>query len=221
MKHRTYNKREDGGLIASSTSVCGEDIIEKTALIPLDSEELSQWTRTHSRRDVSSPLESTESGIVDQVLITTTSERHKFVKVRVRSTRIPPRIEGYDWYHVYVLAAKAVPISTDVLPAVEDDKIHSRMRGPVQILTRQPVEGRSRDGGLRLGEMERDCMISRGIAGLLKERLFKASDAYRLHVCDICAIANLKKQDFECRARKNKTAVSQLYIPYVANLFFQ
>lgn len=84
-------------------------------------------------------------------------------------------------------------------------------------------------------------MISHGIAAFLKERLFDASDAYRLHVCDmyvlvgksdqaelnfyhrcgLTAIANLKKQSFECRSCKNKTACSQLYIPYAAKLLIQ
>lgn len=104
-----------------------------------------------------------------------------------------------------------------------DDKIHSRCRGPVNVLTRQPMDGRANDGGLRFGEMERDCLIAHGMAYFLQERMLYSSDAYALPVCDLCgiiAITDIKNNINRCQSCKS-TNVSMIQIPYSAKLLFQ
>jgi DNA-directed RNA polymerase II subunit RPB2 len=104
-----------------------------------------------------------------------------------------------------------------------DDKIHARARGPNTLLTRQPMEGRGRDGGLRFGEMERDCIMAHGGSAFLRDRLLDNSDRYRVHVCDLCGlmcVAKLKEQVFTCK-RCNKSSVSQVFVPYAFKLLAQ
>ena len=104
------------------------------------------------------------------------------------------------------------------------DKIHARARGQLQTLCRQPVEGKSRDGGLRVGEMERDCMVSHGCAQFLREKLFLVSDKYKTHICNKCGlicIADLEKNKFQCQSCKNTNDISLIDIPYACKLLFQ
>ncbi|KAI1802142.1 DNA-dependent RNA polymerase II beta subunit [Daldinia bambusicola] len=321
LKQGTYDKLDDDGIVAPGVRVLGEDIIiGKTSPINPDNEEMGQRTKVHVKRDASTPLRSTETGIIDSVILTTNPDGLRYVKVRVRTTKIPQigdkfasrhgqkgtigvtyrqedmpftregivpdiiinphaipsrmtiahliecllskvstlkgmegdatpftdvtvdsvssllREHGYQsrgfeiMYHGHTgrkLRAQVFfgPTYYQRLRHMVDDKIHARARGPVQIMTRQPVEGRARDGGLRFGEMERDCMIAHGAASFLKERLFEVSDAFRVHICEICGlmtpIAILSKGSFECRPCKNKTKIAQVHIPYAAKLLFQ
>ena len=106
-----------------------------------------------------------------------------------------------------------------------DDKIHSRGTGPNVILTRQPVEGRSRDGGLRFGEMERDCILSHGAACFLKETLQDRSDNYRMHICKLCGLVcmiNREKDIAYCKNCNNKNfSYMETRVPYAFKLFIQ
>ena len=321
MKHGTYDKIDEDGIIIPGLRVSGEDIIMgKVAPLAADTEELGQRTKTQTKRDASITLRSTESGVIDQVMLTTTNDGHRFAKVRVRTTKVPQIGDKFASRHgqkgtigiTYrqedmpftrqgivpdlIINPHAIPSRMTIAHLVEcqlskvatlkgdegdatpftkvtvtqiseilrsqgyqsrgfevmynghtgrklvaqvflgptyyqrlrhmvDDKIHSRARGPTQILTRQPVEGRARDGGLRFGEMERDCMIAHGASSFLKERLFDVSDPFRVHVCDICGlmtvVAKLKKNTFECKNCNNKNKISQVYLPYAAKLLFQ
>ena len=105
------------------------------------------------------------------------------------------------------------------------DKIHSRgSNGPIVMLTRQPSEGRARNGGLRLGEMERDCLIGHGISKFLKEKMLDTSDNYRIFVCKGCGMtanSNPTKNTYKCPACKTSTDVVQVRIPYAFKLLGQ
>ncbi|KAI0920481.1 DNA-directed RNA polymerase III subunit [Taiwanofungus camphoratus] len=98
------------------------------------------------------------------------------------------------------------------------DKMHARARGPRATLTRQPTEGRSREGGLRLGEMERDCLIGYGATQLLLERLMISSDKFEVNACQECGLMGYNGWCTYCKSSKK---MAQLTIPYAAKLLFQ
>ncbi len=93
-----------------------------------------------------------------------------------------------------------------------------RSRGPRTVLTRQPTEGRSRDGGLRLGEMERDCLIGYGASMLIMERLMISSDAFTTSVCTRCGMVGFAGW---CQYCRSGDALAQLRMPYACKLLFQ
>ena len=316
----SYDKLEDDGLIAPGTRVSGDDfIVGKTCINTPTSEEDSR-SKKYTRRDRSAHLRRTETGFVDQVILTTNEDGKKMTKIKVRSVRTPQIGDKFSSRHgqkgtvgmTYraedmpftfeginpdiivnphaipsrmtigqliecllgkiatktgtkgeATAFKKAPVDqlcknlhgvgyqkhgNEVLcnghngrPLIAQlfigptyyqrlkhmvyDKIHSRARGPTQMLTRQPLEGRAKDGGLRFGEMERDCMISHGASQFLKERTFDQSDYYTVHVCDSCgliAVAKEKDMSFSCSSCKTTNHnISKIEIPYACKLLFQ
>lgn len=126
------------------------------------------------------------------------------------------------------------PVFYQRLKHMVNDKQHSRAIGPMVNLTRQPAEGRSRDGGFRLGEMERDVVLAHGVSRFCKERMFDASDKYSTHVCNKCGlIASYNdgtskrmhtKNDMTihlCRTCGNTVDFSRVDIPYSFKLLSQ
>jgi DNA-directed RNA polymerase II subunit RPB2 len=98
------------------------------------------------------------------------------------------------------------------------EKEHARSFGNVNILTNQPTEGRSRDGGLRFGEMERDCMITHGVSNFLRERLFDMSDPFTIMICKKCG--NIMVSQYSCKfcTESDQRTVN---IPYASKLLIQ
>jgi DNA-directed RNA polymerase beta subunit len=126
------------------------------------------------------------------------------------------------------------PVFYQRLKHMVNDKQHSRSIGPMVNLTRQPAEGRSRDGGFRIGEMERDVMLAHGMSRFCRERLYDVSDKYSVYVCNKCGmIASFNdgnksrmyaSADFTvhlCNTCDNKTEFSRVELPYAYKLMSQ
>ncbi|MEM4561568.1 MAG: DNA-directed RNA polymerase subunit B, partial [Desulfurococcaceae archaeon] len=104
------------------------------------------------------------------------------------------------------------------------DKIHARARGPVQILTRQPTQGRSRAGGLRWGEMEVDCLVGHGTSILLRETMRERSDLTRVYICTECGLIGYydkNKGRFMCPIHKEKAELKPVEVSYAFKLLLQ
>ena len=126
------------------------------------------------------------------------------------------------------------PVYYQRLKHMVNDKQHSRSIGPMVNLTRQPAEGRSRDGGFRIGEMERDVMIAHGMSKFTKDRLYDVSDKYSMYVCNKCGMVasfnNGQHKNFhmnidftihKCKTCNNTTDFSKVNVPYAFKLMSQ
>jgi DNA-directed RNA polymerase II subunit RPB2 len=319
MRNGSYEKVDCDGLVSPGVRVSGADILIGKTVPVLNGGETSGLVK----RDSSTAMRPNESGLVDQVMLSTNQDGMKFTKVRTRSVRIPQIGDKFASRHgqkgtigmtyaqedmpwtrngispdiivnphaipsrmtighlveclqskVGALTGKegdATPftdVSVDHIAAVlhelgyhrhgnevmysghtgraihakvflgptfyqrlkhlVDDKIHARSRGPVTMLTRQPMEGRARDGGLRMGEMERDCLVSHGVSSFLRDRMFANSDPYAIHICTCCGLvahADLRKHIYWCNnkncQRAANSSVVRVHIPYACKLLFQ
>ncbi|KAL1547602.1 DNA-directed RNA polymerase III subunit 2 [Salvia divinorum] len=116
------------------------------------------------------------------------------------------------------------PIYYQKLKHMVLDKMHARGNGPRVMITRQPTEGKSKNGGLRVGEMERDCLIAYGASMLIHERLMLSSDPFEVQVCRKCGLMGYYSEKLKtgiCSMCKNGENISTMKMPYACKLLFQ
>ncbi|KAF8049674.1 hypothetical protein N665_0012s0274 [Sinapis alba] len=116
------------------------------------------------------------------------------------------------------------PIYYQKLKHMVLDKMHARGSGPRVMMTRQPTEGKSKNGGLRVGEMERDCLIAYGASMLIYERLMLSSDPFEVQVCRACGLLgyyDYKLKKAVCSTCKSGDSIATMKLPYACKLLFQ
>ena len=95
------------------------------------------------------------------------------------------------------------------------DKIHSRGTGPLQSLLKQPAAGRANNGGLRIGEMERDSILAHGISGFLRESMMERSDKYSVRIDERTGLITNKNED------ESDENIVNVDMPYSMKLLLQ
>ena len=317
---RSYRLLEEDGVISAEASVAGGDVLIGKTSPPRFLEEFREYDQAGPyRRDTSTSVRPSETGLVDTVVMTQSNEGGKMYKIRVRDMRVPEIGDKFAARHgqkgILGILAKnedlpytAEGVTPDILinphafPSrmtvgmfmesitgkaaalrgsqfdgsafvgekmgevrkamdaagfkysgkevmydgrtgrpfpvevfigvvyyqklhhMVSDKIHARARGQVQMLTKQPTEGRARGGGLRFGEMERDCLIAYGASMILKDRLLDESDRSDIFVCERCGLIayhDLKQRKYVCRVCGDKAKVSSVSVAYAFKLLLQ
>jgi DNA-directed RNA polymerase beta subunit len=107
-----------------------------------------------------------------------------------------------------------------------EDKIHVRTRGPKSMLFNQPTEGKKLNGGLKVGEMERDILITQGVAAVTKDRMMEQSDKFFIWACNACGLPAIHRGEEgaienECKICDTGRYVSKVPIPYGTKLLLQ
>jgi DNA-directed RNA polymerase II subunit RPB2 len=182
---------------------------------------------THIKKgDVSEMNERTR--VVSNYDLFRVSVNKKFNNPEVNRGHYTKKVVKEDELYDYEGPVHCVEVEGNVFMVRRNGKpvwtANSRSSGPYSQLVRQPSVGRARDGGLRVGEMEKDAMLSHGTVQFLKERMFDVSDKYFVTLCKdtgMIAAVNKEKNIYNSLYSNNNTDFVRVQIPYASKLLMQ
>lgn len=177
-------------------------------------------------------LHSGISGIKSIISFKTDEDNKDIYQIKINKNVNEPLIRNnttIEEIYNYKGPVYCLSVSSEIFMVRKDGKQcwtgNSRgSNGPIVMLTRQPSEGRARNGGLRLGEMERDCFIGHGVSSFLKEKMLDTSDNYRIFICKNCGLnanVNPEKSIYKCSNCQTAADIVQSRLPYAFKLLSQ